>query len=172
MPCNGERVTVSLDTSQGGGHDRGRRQRREWEGSTAGAGTVAHRSAAAGSQRPRARSRPVARRHRAAKRRWSKHTHPGEEIICILEGPLEYQIEGQPPMTVNAGDALTVPGGGGLRGEKCRPRQRGRTRHLRRRKGEAAPHAGRVTRVCPARQSFTRPHPAEGGKESSRRRTP
>ena len=101
-----------------------------------------------------------------------RHTHPGEEIICILEGPLEYQIEGQPPMTVNAGDALTVPGQGGLRGEKCRPRQRGRTRHLRRRKGEAAPHAGRVTRVCPARQSFTRPHPAEGGKESSRRRTP
>ncbi len=40
-----------------------------------------------------------------------KHTHPGEEIIYILEGSLEYQIDGQPPMTVNAGDALTVPAG-------------------------------------------------------------
>ena len=25
-----------------------------------------------------------------------KHTHPGEEIIHVLEGSLEYQIEGQP----------------------------------------------------------------------------
>jgi quercetin dioxygenase-like cupin family protein len=38
-----------------------------------------------------------------------KHAHPGEEIIYILEGSLEYQIEGQPPKTFNAGDALTVP---------------------------------------------------------------
>jgi quercetin dioxygenase-like cupin family protein len=37
------------------------------------------------------------------------HTHPGEEIICVLEGSLEYQIEGQPPKTFTAGDALTVP---------------------------------------------------------------
>ena len=40
-----------------------------------------------------------------------EHTHPGEEIIYVLEGSLEYQIEGQPPMTFNAGDALTVPAG-------------------------------------------------------------
>ena len=40
-----------------------------------------------------------------------RHTHPGEEIIYVLEGSLEYQIEGQPPMTFNAGDALTVPAG-------------------------------------------------------------
>ena len=40
-----------------------------------------------------------------------KHTHPGEEIIYILEGSLEYQIEGQPPKPFNAGDALTVPAG-------------------------------------------------------------
>ena len=38
-----------------------------------------------------------------------KHTHPGEEIIYVLEGSLEYQIEGEPSMTCNAGDALTVP---------------------------------------------------------------
>ena len=40
-----------------------------------------------------------------------KHTHPGEEIIYVLEGSLEYQIEGQPTRTCNAGDALTVPAG-------------------------------------------------------------
>jgi quercetin dioxygenase-like cupin family protein len=40
-----------------------------------------------------------------------KHTHPGEEIIYILEGALEYPIEGQPPKTFSAGDALTVPAG-------------------------------------------------------------
>jgi quercetin dioxygenase-like cupin family protein len=38
-----------------------------------------------------------------------KHTHPGEEIIYILEGSLEYQLDGQPTRTYNAGDALTVP---------------------------------------------------------------
>ena len=40
-----------------------------------------------------------------------KHTHPGEEIIYVLEGLLEYQIEGQPPKTFKADDALTVPAG-------------------------------------------------------------
>jgi quercetin dioxygenase-like cupin family protein len=40
-----------------------------------------------------------------------KHTHPGEEIIYVLEGSLEYEIEGRPPMTFNAGEALTVPAG-------------------------------------------------------------
>jgi quercetin dioxygenase-like cupin family protein len=40
-----------------------------------------------------------------------KHTHPGEEIIYILEGSLEHQIEGQPQRTFSAGEALTVPAG-------------------------------------------------------------
>ena len=39
------------------------------------------------------------------------HTHPGEEIIYVLEGTLEYQIEGQPPATVKPGDVLFVPAG-------------------------------------------------------------
>ena len=38
-----------------------------------------------------------------------KHFHPGEEIIYVLEGTLEYQIEGDPPKTVKAGEALMVP---------------------------------------------------------------
>jgi quercetin dioxygenase-like cupin family protein len=40
-----------------------------------------------------------------------RHTHPGEEIIYVLEGTLEYQIAGQPPTTVRPGDVLFVPAG-------------------------------------------------------------
>ena len=40
-----------------------------------------------------------------------KHTHPGEEIIYILEGSLEYEVEGQPTILCRAGEALTVPAG-------------------------------------------------------------
>jgi quercetin dioxygenase-like cupin family protein len=38
-----------------------------------------------------------------------RHWHPGEEIIYVLEGSLEYDIDGQAPLTVEAGDALMVP---------------------------------------------------------------
>jgi quercetin dioxygenase-like cupin family protein len=37
-----------------------------------------------------------------------KHYHPGEEIIYVLEGELEYQIEGEPARRVKAGEALMV----------------------------------------------------------------
>ena len=40
-----------------------------------------------------------------------KHTHPGEEIIYVLEGTLEYEIGGEPPVTVKPGDVLFVPAG-------------------------------------------------------------
>jgi quercetin dioxygenase-like cupin family protein len=40
-----------------------------------------------------------------------RHTHPGEEVIYVLEGSLEYQVEGQPPVTLKAGDVLFVPAG-------------------------------------------------------------
>jgi quercetin dioxygenase-like cupin family protein len=40
-----------------------------------------------------------------------RHTHPGEEIIYVLEGTLEYEIEGQPRATVKPGDVLFVPAG-------------------------------------------------------------
>lgn len=42
---------------------------------------------------------------------FGKHTHPGEEIIYVLEGSLEYQIEGKPPVTLKAGDVLFIPAG-------------------------------------------------------------
>ena len=38
-----------------------------------------------------------------------RHKHPGEEIIYVLEGLLEYQVEGKPPVTLKAGDVLFIP---------------------------------------------------------------
>jgi quercetin dioxygenase-like cupin family protein len=38
-----------------------------------------------------------------------RHWHPGEEIIYVLEGSLEYEIDGEPTTTVSAGEALMVP---------------------------------------------------------------
>jgi quercetin dioxygenase-like cupin family protein len=40
-----------------------------------------------------------------------RHTHPGEEIIYVLEGTLEYEIGSEPPVTVKPGDVLFVPAG-------------------------------------------------------------
>jgi len=41
----------------------------------------------------------------------AKHTHPGEEVIYVLEGLLEYEVEGKPPVTLKAGDVLFIPAG-------------------------------------------------------------
>jgi quercetin dioxygenase-like cupin family protein len=38
-----------------------------------------------------------------------KHSHPGEEIVYVLEGTLEYQVEGSPPVTLRTGDVLFIP---------------------------------------------------------------
>lgn len=38
-----------------------------------------------------------------------KHSHPGEEVIYVLEGTLEYNVDGRPPATYKAGDVLTIP---------------------------------------------------------------
>src|SRR6266850_4985100 len=40
-----------------------------------------------------------------------RHSHPGEEIIYVLEGTLEYQLDGKPPVTLKAGDVLFIPAG-------------------------------------------------------------
>src|SRR6516225_7147803 len=40
-----------------------------------------------------------------------KHTHPGEEIIYVIEGTIEYEVEGEPPVTLKAGDVLFIPAG-------------------------------------------------------------
>jgi len=40
-----------------------------------------------------------------------KHSHPGEEIVYVLEGLIEYEVEGKEPVTLKAGDVLFVPAG-------------------------------------------------------------
>jgi quercetin dioxygenase-like cupin family protein len=42
---------------------------------------------------------------------FGKHKHPGEEIIYVLEGSLEYDIEGKPSVTLKAGEVLFIPAG-------------------------------------------------------------
>jgi quercetin dioxygenase-like cupin family protein len=40
-----------------------------------------------------------------------EHSHPGEEIAYVVEGSLEYALEGRQPVTLHAGDALFIPAG-------------------------------------------------------------
>lgn len=42
---------------------------------------------------------------------FGRHRHPGEEIVHVLEGWMEYQLEDEPPMTLEAGDVLFIPAG-------------------------------------------------------------
>ena len=41
-----------------------------------------------------------------------RHKHPGEEIIYVIEGTLEYELEGRGWVTLTKGDVLFVPEGG------------------------------------------------------------
>jgi quercetin dioxygenase-like cupin family protein len=40
-----------------------------------------------------------------------KHTHPGEELLYVLEGTLLLEVAGKPPVTLKAGDFSMVPAG-------------------------------------------------------------
>ncbi|PSL29981.1 cupin domain-containing protein [Chitinophaga ginsengisoli] len=40
-----------------------------------------------------------------------KHSHPGEEIIYVTEGVLEYRLEGKASVTLKTGDVLFIPYG-------------------------------------------------------------
>lgn len=42
---------------------------------------------------------------------FGRHRHPGEEIIYVLAGSWEYQVEGKPPLTLEAGDVLFISAG-------------------------------------------------------------
>lgn len=42
---------------------------------------------------------------------FGRHTHPGEEIIYVLEGTLEYEVAGKPAVTLKEGDVLFIPAG-------------------------------------------------------------
>ena len=41
----------------------------------------------------------------------ARHSHPGEEIIYVIEGTLEYDVDGKPPVTLKAGEVLFIPYG-------------------------------------------------------------
>lgn len=40
-----------------------------------------------------------------------RHSHPGEEIVYVIEGVLEYQVDGKPGVTLKAGEVLFLPAG-------------------------------------------------------------
>ena len=40
-----------------------------------------------------------------------KHTHPGEEIIYVLDGAWEYTLDGKPPVLLKSGGVLFIPAG-------------------------------------------------------------
>lgn len=39
------------------------------------------------------------------------HSHPGVEVAYVIDGTFEYQLEGQPPVILKAGDSLYIPAG-------------------------------------------------------------
>lgn len=39
------------------------------------------------------------------------HKHPGEEIAYVIEGSLEYELDGRKPVTLKAGQSLFIPSG-------------------------------------------------------------
>jgi quercetin dioxygenase-like cupin family protein len=39
------------------------------------------------------------------------HSHPGEEVIYVPEGTLEFQLQGEKPVVLSAGSVLFVPAG-------------------------------------------------------------
>jgi quercetin dioxygenase-like cupin family protein len=42
---------------------------------------------------------------------FGRHSHPGEEIVYVLEGSLQYDVDGKPPVTLKAGGVLFIPAG-------------------------------------------------------------
>ena len=42
---------------------------------------------------------------------FGKHRHPGEEIVYVIEGELQYEVAGRPPVTLEAGEVLFIPAG-------------------------------------------------------------
>ena len=66
------------------------------------------------------------------------HSHPGEEIAYVIEGSLEYELEGQPPGDAQRRRHPVHPGRDDPLGQECRHRQRRGARHVSRRKRQAA----------------------------------
>lgn len=41
----------------------------------------------------------------------ARHAHPGEELVYVTQGSLEYRLDGRPPVIVNTGEVLFIPHG-------------------------------------------------------------
>ena len=41
----------------------------------------------------------------------ARHSHPGEELVYVTQGSLEYRLDGRPPVIIKAGEALFIPHG-------------------------------------------------------------
>jgi quercetin dioxygenase-like cupin family protein len=41
----------------------------------------------------------------------AKHSHPGEEVAYVIEGSIEYQLDGKRPVTLQTGQSLFIPSG-------------------------------------------------------------
>ncbi len=39
------------------------------------------------------------------------HSHPGEELVFIVKGALEYVVDGKPAVMLDTGDVLFIPAG-------------------------------------------------------------
>src|SRR5687767_4190329 len=42
---------------------------------------------------------------------FGRHSHPGAEVAYVLEGTLEYQLDGAPPVMLKTGEALFIAAG-------------------------------------------------------------
>jgi quercetin dioxygenase-like cupin family protein len=42
---------------------------------------------------------------------FGRHKHPGDEIIYVISGSFEYEVEGRPAIRLSAGEVLFVPSG-------------------------------------------------------------
>jgi quercetin dioxygenase-like cupin family protein len=41
----------------------------------------------------------------------ARHSHPGEELVYVVAGTLEYRLDGLTPVTLEAGQVLFIPNG-------------------------------------------------------------
>jgi len=41
----------------------------------------------------------------------ARHKHPGAEVAYVLDGTLEYRLDGREPITLKAGESLFIPAG-------------------------------------------------------------
>jgi quercetin dioxygenase-like cupin family protein len=40
-----------------------------------------------------------------------RHSHPGDEVVYVIEGSLEFQLDGKAPVTLKAGEVMFIPAG-------------------------------------------------------------